>query len=101
MEDFEIKDDDLYSSNQHDHPKETPPQILIKVRIDYITGQVYKSKSDDAYDSDCDERFKEPEPDNWEPMDSYDDSEDISSFLLLTQLSDRACVQRVVFPTLD
>ena len=60
---------------QQDHPKEIPPQILTKVIRNHeliITGQVYKSKSDYAYDSDRDERFNEPEPDNWEwePTDS-------------------------------
>ena len=53
---------------QQDHPKEIPPQILIKVIRNQeliITGQVYKSKSDYAYDSDR----HEPEPDNWEHTD--------------------------------
>ena len=89
---------------QQDHPKEIPPQILIKVIRNQeliITGQVYKSKSDYAYDSDRDERFNESEPENWELTDSDYDSEDISSFLLLTQLSDRGYDQQVVFPTLD
>ena len=89
---------------QQDHPKEIPPQILTKVTRNHeliITGQVYKSKSDYAYDSDRDERFNEPEPDNWKPTNSDDDSEDISYFLLLIKLSDRACDQGVVFPTLD